>query len=69
MTATIEYTALVHVDMVEVRKLTAPAGLSGGELARYAEAHGYGDMVDVCDDTDSLVRIETVDGTVWEAGE
>lgn len=61
-----EYRLYVHTDMVEIRTITAPDGMTPSELADYAEKNGYGDMVDVCDDMSELTRIETLGGSlVW----
>lgn len=65
----IEYTLYVHTDMVEVRKLQAPEGMSFTELEAYADAHGYGDMVDVVDDVSELQSAETSDGRRLERAE
>lgn len=58
------YTLYVRTEMTEVRRIQAPKGLTFEELDAYADAHGYGDMVDVVDDTSVLQRAETVDAAM-----
>lgn len=57
------YTLHVHTEMVEVRKISAPKGLTFEELDAYADDHGYGDMVDCVDDSSELSYAEHADGT------
>lgn len=54
----VEYTIYERVEMIEVRTIRAPKGLTFQQIDDWIEEHGDGDMTDVLGETSQLVHVE-----------